>query len=190
MIISSIRAFLGLGLLCSVAYPAALLAFAVVANPSGAEGSLVRDDLGVVRGSVLIAQDFTQPAYLWPRPSAVSYDGGAAGGSNLSPAGQAFRDRVESDLERFPERQDQPVPVDLVTASGSGLDPHVSLEAARYQAARIAQARGATVADIEDLIASQSESVPGLGAGVVVNVLKMNLALDARWPQREGHEQP
>lgn len=190
MFVANLRTFLVLGVVCVLGYPALLLGFAAVANPAGAEGSLIRDQAGMVRGSRLIAQSFTQPGYLWPRPSAVAYDGGGAGGSNLSPAGATFRERVVGDLDRLDANPAEPVPADLVTASGSGLDPHVTLAGARYQAQRIAAVRGVAVDEVLALLETHSEEVTSLGAGRIVNVLIMNQAMDERWPLQEVHERP
>ena len=139
---SSLR-FLILSLgVCAVAYPAVVWLFGQAAAPAKAEGSLIRDPHGEVIGSALIAQGFASARYVWPRPSAVGYNAAAAGGSNLSPANPAVAERARATLAALGATAARPAPPDLVTASGSGLDPHVTLAAARYQAARVAAARG------------------------------------------------
>jgi len=166
--------------LCAVAYPAALWLLAHGLVPESAEGSLVERD-GVVVGSTRIAQEFTRPGYLWPRPSAVGWNAAATGGSNLSPANPAIAERAAELLERPGLRVGgAPVPAELVLASGSGLDPHVTIEAALYQAPRIAAARGLPPEGVADLLTALSRD-PGAGlAGQrLVNVLEANLALDA-----------
>lgn len=176
-VFSSLR-LVGVSLLvCSVGYPLALWVLGQAAAPRAAEGSLIRAADGRVVGSALIAQKFTSERYFWPRPSAVDWNAAAAGGSNLSPAGALLAERVVSELERPGLRGEGPVPAELVLASGSGLDPHLSASAARYQVARVAAARGLDPTVLETLIASQAET-PFLVGEPLVNVLELNLALD------------
>jgi len=150
-----------------------------------ANGSLIKRD-GVLVGSELIGQNFTEPKYFWGRISAAGnfpYNGMASGGSNLgvlNPAlGDAAKGRAEALQQADPEHK-KDVPVDLLTASGSGLDPQISPAAAEYQVARVAQARGLSPAKIRELVLAQTEAPQwGLFGEPRVNVLKLNLALDA-----------
>jgi K+-transporting ATPase ATPase C chain len=179
-LIASLRLVVFSILICCVVYPALLLAFAGVAAPRGAEGSLIVDSAGRIIGSESIAQGFTRPEYFWPRPSAVDYNATATGGSNLSPANPKITDRARGLIERYAPANGERVPADLVTASGSGMDPHISLAAARFQATRVAAARGRTVDEIEALL-DQNTDVPSLevfGGEPLVHVLRLNLALD------------
>ncbi|NOV27472.1 potassium-transporting ATPase subunit KdpC [Cupriavidus necator] len=176
---------LALSLLTGLLYPAAITALAAAAFPHQAAGSLIVRD-GKVLGSALIGQPFSEPGDFWGRLSATApmpYNGGASGGSNLGPANPALADAARARLDALRAADPgnaAPVPVDLVTASGSGLDPHISVAAAEYQAARVARARGLPLAQVRALIAAHTDQplLPVLGeAGV--NVLKLNLALDA-----------
>jgi K+-transporting ATPase ATPase C chain len=167
-------------LVCAGAYPTLIWLVAHGLAPAGAEGRLVERD-GVVVGAEQIAQGFTRPDYLWPRPSAVDYDAAATGGSNLSPANPAIAERARELLAR-PGMQvgDAPVPAELVLASGSGLDPHLTLDAALYQAPRIATARGVRPEAVRSLLTELARDPGGGLAGVrLVTVLEANLALDA-----------
>lgn len=173
--------------ICAVAYPLALLAFAQTAVPEAAQGSLVRGEDGRSIGSERIAQAFTRPEYVWPRPSAVDYDAAASGGSNLGPSNPELRARVVASVSRFASHEavqaDELVPADLVTASGSGLDPHLTLAGAIYQAERIAAARGSSPERVRSLLERTAE--PSLG-GPIVNVLRANLLLDSELPTDGG----
>lgn len=173
-------------LVCAAGYPFVLWLLAQGLVPANAEGRLVVRD-GIVVGSSRVAQAFTSPAYLWPRPSAVGYDGSATGGSNLSPANAKITERANELLARPGMVGDGPVPAELVLASGSGLDPHVTLEAALYQAPRIAAARGVESRVVVELIDGLA-SDPGFGlAGLrLVNVLEANLALDESFERAHG----
>lgn len=172
-------------LLCGV-YPLVVWGIAQIAFPSQANGSLVARQ-GQIVGSALLAQNFTGPQYFHPRPSAAGdtgYDGMSSGGSNLGPLSQKLVDQVKERLAAYrAENQlalDTPVPADAVTASGSGLDPHISLKNAEIQAKRVAAARGLSPAQIANLIETCTDG-PGLGflGEPGVNVLRLNLALDA-----------
>lgn len=173
--LTSIRLVIVSMLLLCVGYTGVLLAGAFVIAPEGRLGSLAKVD-GRIVGSWQTAQAFTRPGYLWPRPSAVNYAADAAGGSNLSPANPLVRERTQVIIERLGASAERPVPTELVLASGAGLDPHVTLEAALYQAPRIAEARGATIDRVEMVLRDAAEQGP---AGTLVNVLRANIDLDA-----------
>lgn len=165
---------------CCVAYPLGVLVAAMIVAPNAREGGLVRDKTGRIRGSVQIAQGFARPEHFWPRPSAVNYDAAAAGGSNLSPTSELLRKRAVTTLARFQRPSNELVPADLVAASASGLDPHITLAAARFQARRVAAARNMPLNDVLGLIDQVAERMlPGSpGAEGIVNVLRLNLALN------------
>lgn len=172
--------------LTGVAYPLLVTGIAQTAFPHAANGSLLSVD-GKAVGSSLIGQSFSGPKYFWGRPSATSpmpNNGVASGGSNLGANNPALldaaRDRVAA-LRSADPGNTQPVPVDLVTASGSGLDPEISLAAALYQAPRVARARSVDETTVRALVDKQAER-PWLGAigEPRVNVLRLNLALDGR----------
>jgi len=172
--------------LTGVAYPLAVTAVAHVLFPRQADGSLVTVERRVV-GSELIGQAFKNPAYFQGRPSAAGtdgYDAAASSGSNLGPTSAKLRDRVAADLDRLRQENRSapgPVPVELVTASGSGLDPHISPDAARWQIPRVAAARGVSVDDIEAALARRIEPrTAGFLGEPRVNVLLLNLDLDQR----------
>ncbi|MBV0912500.1 potassium-transporting ATPase subunit C [Anianabacter salinae] len=180
-IISGLRVAAATMAICVAGYTTVILTFAQVVTPATANGSLISRQDGSVIGSRLIAQAFTSPEYVWPRPSAVGYDAGGAGGSNLSSANPQLADRAEALIEAHGgvSRAD-PIPADLVTASGAGLDPHVSVEGAMFQAGRVAQARGVEPAAITAIIDRLAERPGGfLTDEQIVNVLELNLALDA-----------
>ena len=162
---------------CVGLYSASVLLVGQALMPGRADGSLVRNAGGNVVGSILIAQNFSRPEYLWPRPSATDYNAAAAGGSNGSPAGPEVRTRAGEVAARFGADAARPLPADLAAASGSGLDPHITLAAARYQAKRVAAARGRPVAAVLAAIDSCAER-PLFGGEPLVNVLKANLNLD------------
>jgi len=167
-------------ILCAVAYPAIVWGMAQLVFPSQAEGSLIYGADGrTVIGSELIAQRFVSARYFHPRPSFVEYKADAAGGSNLGTNNPDLRKAIVDRLKALQAMPDQPVPVDLVTASGSGLDPDISPEAALYQAHRVASSRGLAIAKVRALIDRETNrSGALLGAPPRVNVLLLNRALD------------
>src|SRR4249919_1118369 len=172
-------------LICGVAYPMLATAIGRVAFHNKADGSLIKRD-GVVVGSKLIGQTFTAPQYFHSRPSAAGdgYDGSASSGSNLGPTNpdqlNAVKERVAAYREENSLPDDAMVPVDAVTASGSGLDPHISVANADIQSARVAAARGL---DASTVLAMVHDYTEGRDLGVLgepgVNVVRLNLALDA-----------
>jgi K+-transporting ATPase ATPase C chain len=178
----AISILIAMTLITGFAYPAIVTAVAQVVFPDQANGSLIVVD-GRTVGSSLIGQAFSKPEYFWGRPSAAGadgYDASASAGSNLGPTSQALIDRIAAEVDRLREANgDGPVPVDLVTTSASGLDPHISPAAAAYQVARVAAARSMTTADVEAAVARHTEQplLGFLGQGRV-NVLELNLDLD------------
>ena len=181
----ALKATLVLTLLTGVMYPLLVTGLAKALFRGKADGSLIQDN-GRTVGSELIGQRFTKPEYFHGRPSAAGndgYDGLSSGGSNLGPTSQKLADRVTGDVKQF--RAENPawtgaVPGDAVTASGSGLDPHLSPEAVDAQVARVAAARGMTAEALRQLVAANTEARQmGVLGEPRVNVLKLNLALDA-----------
>src|SRR5512141_2087898 len=184
----AIRATIVTLVLTGLLYPCVMTGLAQVLFPWRANGSLVTDEKGQVVGSELIAQGFANPAYLQPRPSAAGekgYDPTSSGGSNLGTTSEKLRDRVASDLKRLKaENPDAAgaVPVELITTSGSGLDPHVSPQGALWQLPRVAKSRGISLERVKAVI---DENVEGRTFGILgeprVNVLLVNLALDRQF---------
>ena len=183
----ALRATLVTLVLTGLVYPLAMTGLAQLLFPAAANGSLARNEAGRVVGSRLIGQGFGSPAYFQPRPSAAGngYDGAASSGSNLGPTSAKLRERVQADLERLQRENPDaagPVPAELLTASGSGLDPHVSPQAARWQIPRVARARGVSR---ERVAAAVAESTSGRSLGFLgeptVNVLELNLLLDRQF---------
>jgi K+-transporting ATPase ATPase C chain len=177
-------------LLTGLAYPLVTTALAQVMFPSRANGSVVSDEKGHAVGSELIGQTFTKPYYFWSRPSAAGdkgYDATSSAGSNLSVTSKKLHDRINGELDRLWKDNPSaggPVPDDLVTASASGLDPHISPAAAKWQVRRVAQARGIAPARVQQLVDAHSE---GRDLGFLgeprVDVLTLNMALDQQFGQ-------
>jgi K+-transporting ATPase ATPase C chain len=179
-----------LTVLTGLIYPGVVTALCQALFHWQANGSMVKAD-GKEIGSALIGQNFTKPEYFHPRPSAAGndgYDATASGGSNYGPTNQKLIDRVKSSVEQFRKENPDyagPIPADLATPSASGLDPEISPASAQAQAARVAKARGISLDQVEQLI-SQNTKGPDLGflGEPRVNVLRLNLALDRRFPHR------
>ncbi len=178
--------FGALTLVCGLAYPALLTGISQAAFPEAANGSLVKRGDRVL-GSRLIGQHFSAPRYFWARPSATGpmpNNGAGSSGSNQGPLNPTLLDAVRgrADALRAADPANKaPIPVDLVSASASGLDPEISLAGARWQAARVAQARGLAPSEVERMIAAHAQGrVLGLFGEPRVNVLALNLALDAQ----------
>jgi len=178
--------FVVLTVVTGVAYPLAVTAISQIAFPTQANGSLIVKD-GKVLGSTLIGQPFDDPKYFWSRLSAtapVGYNGAASSGSNMGPLNDALVDAVRGRVDALKAADPDnklPVPVDLVTASGSGLDPNVSPAAARYQVARVARARGLAEPEVQTLVVRYTHGRQlGMLGEPVVDVLALNLALDAK----------
>ena len=185
---------LGLTLITGLAYPLAMTAVAGVIFPKQAQGSLIEKD-GKVVGSALIGQEFKEEKYFHGRPSATTtadpadatktvpapYNAANSSGSNLGPTSKALNDRVKEDVDKLKaENPSMPVPVDLVTTSGSGLDPDISPEAALFQVPRVAKARNMPEDRVRQLVADKTEGrLAGFLGEPRVNVLALNLALDA-----------
>jgi K+-transporting ATPase ATPase C chain len=172
-------------LLTGIAYPLAMTAAAQVLFPAKANGSLVKNEKGDVVGSELLAQGSSNPAYFQPRPSAAGqngYDGTSSGGSNYGPTSQKLKDRIAADGARLKKDNEAEPPLELLTASGSGLDPHVSPDTALWQLKRIAHARGIAEERVRQVI---DDNVEGRDLGFMgeprVNVLMLNLALDKQF---------
>ncbi|MBB3981397.1 K+-transporting ATPase ATPase C chain [Sphingobium fontiphilum] len=177
--------------LLGLAYPAALTGFGQILFPKQANGSLLRDGERVI-GSELIGQGFASPSYFHGRLSAAGqgYDAAASAGSNLGPTSQVLADRVKADTAAIKTSPGAIVPPDLVTTSASGLDPHITPEAAYFQAARVAQARQVNVTELRRLIADHTDgAMLGFIGEPRVNVLELNLALDRKAAARANTKQ-
>jgi K+-transporting ATPase ATPase C chain len=187
-ILPGLRIKLFLTLVLGVVYPLAMTGISQVIFPHQANGSLIKVG-GKVIGSEIIGQNFGRPAYFQPRPSAAGekgYDATSSGGTNFGPTNKKLIDRVQASVEQF--RKDNPdyrgpIPADLLTTSASGLDPHISPASAEAQAMRVAKARGIPMDQANRIVAEFTEG-PSLGVlgEPRVNVLRLNLALDQRFP--------
>ena len=185
--IPGMRIMLALTVLTGLLYPGVVTGLSQLLFRHQANGSLIMKD-GHVVGSSLIGQSFTQREYFHARPSAAGndgYDASASSGSNLGTTSKKLIDRVKADVDRVRQENPDyqgPIPADMVTASGSGLDPHISPASAQVQAARVAKARGLAVGQVNQLVAQHTEG-PALGfiGDPRVNVLELNLALDKRF---------
>jgi len=184
-----LRMTLVMTVLTGLIYPGIVTGLCQMLFPNQASGSLISKD-GRIIGSSLIGQNFTKPEYFQPRPSAAGsgYDAAASGGSNLGPTSQKLVDRVKASVDKF--RKDNPdftgtIPADLLTASGSGLDPHLSPDSADAQVERVAKARGVSTQEIRALITQLTEPRDlGFLGEPRVNVLRLNEALDAKYGRK------
>jgi len=172
-------------IILGLVYPLVVTGLAQVIFPDKANGQLIRNAEGTIVGSRLIAQPFTSPGYFRSRPSAAGangYDASGSGGSNLGPTNQKLIDRVRADVEKLQsENPGKPVPIDLVTTSGSGLDPHISPAAAEFQVPRVARERGMSEDQLRQIVAVHTEGRQFRFLGEPrVNVLELNLDLDNR----------
>ena len=178
---TSIRFTLVTAVILGLGYPLFVTVLATMLFPHQAEGSLILKD-GKVIGSELLAQSFTSDKYFHPRPSAAGngYDASSSGGTNLAQSNKALVDRIQGDIDKLAkENAGKPVPIDMVTTSGSGLDPDITPDAAEFQAERVAKARGLSVEQVKNLIVAQTSGRQFKVLGEPrVNVLELNLELD------------
>ncbi|PPC90004.1 MAG: potassium-transporting ATPase subunit C [Methylobacter sp.] len=184
--------FMLMTLLTGVIYPLTVSVIAQLAFPFQANGSIVRDGQGQAQGSVLIGQGFISPGYFWSRPSATSpypYNAAASSGSNLGPSNPALAEAVKQRVAALNGSRPGKVPVDLVTASASGLDPHISPAAAEFQVERVANARNLPVKTVQELVTRHIEPRQlGVLGEPRVNVLLLNRALAGLSGATEGNE--
>jgi K+-transporting ATPase ATPase C chain len=175
--------------ICSGLYPLLIWAIAQVSVPESANGSLLRSASGQVVGSRLIAQKFTRPEYFWPRPSAVDYNAGGSGGSNLSPANAKITERATELMSRlFPEGipPNTTLPAELVTTSGSGLDPHLSRRGILVQGERVSRARSIAFEKLRTWLRKRGVYQGARSLSSDVNVLELNMALDKDFPLKKN----
>lgn len=177
-------------ILLGLIYPLVVTGLAQVIFPAQANGSLIKSSDGTVIGSRLIGQPFSSPGYFRSRPSAAGpngYDAASSGGSNLGPTNQKLIDRVKADVEKLQaENPGKPVPIDLVTTSGSGLDPHISPAAAEFQIPRVARERSISEPELRRIINAHTNGRQfGFLGEPTVNVLELNLDLDHTVPMKK-----
>ncbi|MEI3003674.1 MAG: K(+)-transporting ATPase subunit C [Victivallales bacterium] len=166
-------------LLCCVVYTLVIWTIAQVFVPNSANGSLVKNAAGQYVGSRQVAQEFTRDNYFHSRPSAADYNGAGAVGSNLTPTSPKITERAQELIKKYGATAENPIPADMVTASGSGLDPHITLAAAKFQAPRVAKARGMSEAELMKVVESKVEYPGGIMRNEpIVNVLMLNLFVD------------
>ncbi len=186
-LITSLRITIATTILFGLVYPLIVTGLAQVLFPNKANGQLIVRN-GRTVGSAIIGQGFSGSGYFHSRPSAagIGYDAANSAGSNLGPTNQKLMDRVRSDVSRLQaEHPGEPVPVDLVTTSASGLDPHITPAAAEYQLARVARARGASEQQVRELVRKHTEDRQlGILGEPRVNVLELNFELDELFPAR------
>ncbi|KKO03360.1 hypothetical protein LCGC14_0097730 [marine sediment metagenome] len=181
---SALRFMVVMAMLLGLLYPFVTTTIGGWLFPEQAQGSLIRDTSGQVVGSRLVSQTFVSDEYFIGRPSAAGNDAGGVSGSNLAPSNHALRERAQTDATSIAQREGvsvEQIPIDLIAASGSGIDPHISLPAAELQVARVAQAREIDEASVTELIGQTLENTGWLGSPVV-NVLRLNVRLDERFP--------
>jgi K+-transporting ATPase ATPase C chain len=181
----AVLATLVLAAVCCGLYPLIVFGISQALFHDKANGSLIVDKDGAVRGSKLLSQGFTEPKYFHPRPSAAGngYDAASSGGSNLGPTSQKLNDAIKDRIDAYRKEnllsETEPVPADAVTASGSGLDPHISLQNAELQLPRVARARGLSEGKVRELVQRHTDARDlGVFGESGVNVLQLNLALD------------
>ena len=181
-IVAPLRASFGIvlvfTLLLGVVYPLLVTALSQLAFNDKANGSLISKD-GKIVGSALLGQEFTEAKYFWGRPSANKYDAANSGGSNLGPSNPLLLEVAKKRAAVLKDGKNK-VPAELVLASASGLDPHISLEAAKYQLSRVARARGMKVEDVQKLVDEHVDMQSEIFGMPFVNVLELNLALDKK----------
>jgi K+-transporting ATPase ATPase C chain len=182
-LITAILMTIATTVLLGIIYPLVVTGVAQVLFPKKANGQLIEIN-GRVIGSRIIAQAFTSPGYFHPRPSAVNYDPTGSNGSQLGPTNQKLIDRVKGDTAALhAENPNAPVPIDLVTASASGLDPEITPAAAAFQVARVAKARGVNEAQVREVVSKHTQNRQwGFLGEARVNVLELNLELDKLFP--------
>ncbi len=185
----ALRINIFLTILLGIGYPLVVTGISQIVFPHQANGSLITKN-GQIIGSELLGQSFSKPEYFQPRPSAAGngYDPTASGGSNYGPTNQKLIDRVKASVDQFHKDNPDykgPIPADLLTASGSGLDPDISPASAAAEVPRVAKARGISEDQLNQLVAEHTQT-PELGilGEARVNVLDLNLALDARYPKK------
>jgi K+-transporting ATPase ATPase C chain len=176
-LLASLRIALASIVICVIGYGGFMLGAASLLAPDARLGQLIEIE-GRIVGSRQVAQAFTRPEYIWPRPSAVDYAADATGGSNLSPANPAIRERAEPLLAALGATPENPAPAELVLASGSGIDPHITEAAALFQADRVARARGVAPEIIRDAIDTLASPIGPGDSARIVNVFLLNIELD------------